>query len=206
MSNPTPDTTGRDNAPLCSRLRQRDKQPCKAKAVRGSEPPSCRKHMGRTVASVRAQVAVREEVLAWGLGDTKTDPGELLLRLVTQAAMRADAYARELARVVDEKDGDLKKALTGDSYTSGGEMGDPVKTGEYIRAITKLEAEERDRAANFATKAIAAGLAERQVRLAERQAEMAAQFVHAVLDELGVGGTPQAQAAISRHLTLLRPA
>jgi hypothetical protein len=200
------DDAKRAAAPKCSRKRA-DGQPCKANAVRGTDPLSCRRHTGKSLAKVRAEVAVRQEVLAWGLGDTRTDPGELLLRLVTQAALRADAYARELARVVDERDGDLKKALTGDSYTTGGEDGDqPVKTGEYIRAITKLEADERDRAANFATKAIAAGLAERQVRLAERQAELAAQFVHAVLDELGVGGTPQAQAAIQRHLTLLRPA
>lgn len=197
------DDAKRAAAPKCSRNRA-DGHPCKANAVRGTDPFACRRHAGKSLASVRAEVAVRREVLAWGLGDTKTDPGELLLRLVTQAALRADAYSRELSRVVDERDGDLKKALTGDSYTAS-ETG-AVKTGEYIRAITKLEADERDRAANFATKAIAAGLAERQVRMAERQAEMAARFVHAVLDELGVGGTPQAQQAIQRHLTLLRPA
>jgi hypothetical protein len=198
------DAAKRAAAPRCSRLRA-DSQPCRANAVRGTDPRACRRHVGKSLARVRAEVAVKETVIAWGLGDTKTDPGELLLRLVTQAALRADAYSRELARVVAEKDNDLKKALTGDSYTSDGEMSEPVKTGEYIRAITKLEAEERDRAASFATKAIAAGLAERQVRLAERQAELAAQFVNAVLDDLGVGGTPQAQAAIQRHLTLLRP-
>jgi hypothetical protein len=199
------DDAKRAAAPKCRRLRA-DGQPCRANAVRGTEPPSCRRHTGKSLARARAEVAVRQEVLAWGLGNTKTDPGELLLRLVTQAALRANAYADELSRIVAEHDGNLKKALTGDSYTAGGEGSDPVKTGEYIRAITQLEADERDRAASFATKAIAAGLAERQVRLAERQAEMAAQFVHAVLDELGVGGTPQAQAAIQRHLTLLRPA
>jgi hypothetical protein len=199
------DDAKRAAAPKCSRNRA-DGQHCKANAVKGTEPLACRRHVGKKLSLVRAEVAVREEVLSWGLGDTKTDPGELLLRLVTQAALRADAYSRELARVIDEQDGNLKKALTGTSWTSGGEGSEPVKTGEYIRAITQLEANERDRAANFATKAIAAGLAERQVRMAERQAEMAAAFVHAVLDELGVGGTPQAQAAIQRHLTVLRPA
>ena len=200
------DDAKRAAAPKCSRKRA-DGHPCKAIAVKGTNPLACRRHAGKKLAVIRAEVAVREEVLAWGLGDTKTDPGELLLRLVTQAAIRADAYSRELARVVAEKDGDLEKALTGDSYTVGsGEDATPVKTGEYIRAITQLESQERDRAANFATKAVAAGLAERQVRMAERQAEMAAAFVNAVLDELGVGGTPQAHAAIQRHLILLRPA
>lgn len=200
MPNPNPDTVGRDSAPKCSRLRQRDKQPCQAKAIRGSEPASCRKHMGRSLTAVRAEVAVREEVLRWGLGDTATDPGELLLRLVTQAAIRAEAYARELARVVDEK-GDLRKALTGDTYVATAE-GEPVKTGEYIRAITKLEADERDRAAGFATKAVAAGLAERQVRLAERQGEILATVIKAILGDLDLSPEQQARVAdvVPRHL------
>lgn len=198
------DDAKRAKAPKCSRNRA-DGQPCGANAVRGTDPKSCRRHAGKSLAKVRAEVAVRETVVAWGLGDTKTDPGELLLRLVTQAAIRADAYAHELERIVDEQDGDLRKALTGTSWASGGEGSEPVKTGEYVRALTQLEASERDRAASFATKAIAAGLAERQVRMAERQGELAAQFVHAVLADLGIEG-PQAQAAIQRHLTLLRPA
>jgi hypothetical protein len=197
------DNATRAKAPKCSKLRA-DGQPCRANAVRGTDPLACRRHAGKKLSVIRAEVAVRETVLAWGLGDTKTDPGELLLRLVTQAAIRADAYARELERIVAEKDS-LEKALTGNSWTSGGEGSEPVKTGEYIRALTQLEANERDRAANFATKAIAAGLAERQVRLAERQAELAAKFVHAVLADLGLDNTPEAQAAIRRHLTLLQP-
>lgn len=196
------DESKRSKATKCSRNRA-DGNHCGANAVRGTTPPSCRRHAGKSLAAVRAEVAVREEVMAWGLGNSKTDPGELLLRLVTQAAIRCDAYARELAKVVTEHENDLKKALTGNTFQATEDGA--VKTGEYIRALTKLEADERDRAAGFAAKAIAAGLAERQVRLAERQAEMAARFVHAVLDELGVGGTPQAQAAIQRHLTLLRP-
>lgn len=201
MSNPTPDTTGRDNAPLCSRLRQRDKQPCKAKAIRGSEPPSCRKHMGRALATVRAAVAVREEVLAWGLGDAKTDPGELLLRLVTQAAVRAERYAMEIERVVDEHDGNLEKALTGETWVSVGE-GEATKAGEYIRAIAQLESAERDRAANFATKAVAAGLAERQVRLAEQQGQMLASVIKAILGELDLNPQQRALVAevVPRHL------
>jgi hypothetical protein len=204
MSNPNPDTSGLSRAPKCSRLRQRDRQPCRAFAVRGSDPPACRKHIGRSRTVVKAEQDVRETVLAWGLGDSKVDPGELLLRLVAQAAIRADAYATELRRIVEDTDGDLRKALTGNTYTVTPE-GDSVKTGEYVRAMTKLEGEERDRAASFAAKAVAAGLAERQVRLAERQAELAAQFVNAVLADLGLAGTPQATAAIQRHLTLLAP-
>ncbi|MEU3452156.1 hypothetical protein ABZ671_00735 [Micromonospora sp. NPDC006766] len=140
-------------------------------------------------------------VVNWGLGDTHVDPGELLLRLVSQSAARAAAYAAELESIVAEKDGKLRKALTGDTYTVTAE-GDPVKTGEYVRAIAKLEADERDRAANFAAKAVAAGIAERQVRLAERQGAMLAEVIRRILGDLNL--TPEQSARVSevvpRHL------
>lgn len=58
-------------------------------------------------------------------------------------------------------------ALVGHQYGATKD-GDVYATGEAIRGLARLEAEERDRCAGFAAKAIAAGLAERQVRLAER--------------------------------------
>jgi sulfite reductase beta subunit-like hemoprotein len=115
--------------------------------------------------------------MAWGLGDVCADPGEVLLRLVTQSAARAERYAAELERLVAEKPA-LRDALVGDAYGEGG------KTGEYVRGIARLEAEERDRCASFATKAIAAGLAERQVRLAERQGALIAGVIQAILGDL----------------------
>src|SRR6187551_2574869 len=45
------------------------------------------------VPHVASKAAVRAEVLSWGLGDSKVDPGEVLLRLVTQSAARADNVA-----------------------------------------------------------------------------------------------------------------
>jgi hypothetical protein len=42
---------------------------------------------------VKAKAAIRAEVLGWGLGDSTVDPGEVLLRLVTQSAARAERYA-----------------------------------------------------------------------------------------------------------------
>jgi hypothetical protein len=37
----------------------------------------------------------------WGLGVTKVDPGEVLLRLVTQSAARTEMYARLLEEAYD---------------------------------------------------------------------------------------------------------
>src|SRR5215211_5063407 len=59
-------------------------------------------------------------------------------------------------------------ALVGNTYGAAKDVGVYV-TGEAIRGLADLEAKERERCANFASKAVAAGLAERQVRLAERK-------------------------------------
>ena len=70
--------------------------------------------------------------------------------------------------------------------------GDLYATGEAIRGLARAEAEERERCASFAAKAIAAGLGERMVHLAERQgAQMYAVFGR-VLEGLGL---TQEQAA-----------
>jgi hypothetical protein len=52
-------------------------------------------------------------------------------------------------------------------------------TGEAIRGLVQLEAQERDRAAGMAAKAVAAGLATRQVELAERQGQLVAEVIRA---------------------------
>jgi hypothetical protein len=53
-------------------------------------------------------------------------------------------------------------------------------TGEAIRGLADLEAKERERCASFASKAVAAGLAERTVRVAERQGQLTVEMVQAL--------------------------
>jgi hypothetical protein len=57
-----------------------------------------------------------------------------------------------------------------------------------------LEAKERDRCANFATKANAAGLAERTVRVAERQGQLMVEMVQAALREVDL--SPEQASAL----------
>jgi len=150
--------------------------PCKQWAIQGGT--RCRKH-GGAAPQVRAKAEVRAEVMRWGLGDATVDPGEVLLRLVAQSAARAARYADELEKAVEEHG--FITAMVGESMVAT--QFNVHKSGEYIRALAKLEAEERDRCANFAAKAIAAGLNERMVRVAERQGEMLAGMVTAALAE-----------------------
>src|SRR5215216_4040174 len=155
---------------------------------------------------VASKAAVRAEVWSWGLGDTTVDPGEVLLRLVTQSAARAERYAMlleeayeaaerlkqahdagerieapgdELADTAETARRDLDRifntggvaALVGNTYGAAKDVG-VYGTGEAIRGLADLEAKERERCANFAAKAVAAGLAERTVRVAERQGQL----------------------------------
>jgi hypothetical protein len=83
------------NAPAV-RCRATSKQTGKQRknwAIKGGEV--CRKHGGGAPA-VKAKAAIRAGVMKWGLGDSTVDPGEVLLRLVTQSAARAEMYARLL--------------------------------------------------------------------------------------------------------------
>lgn len=178
--------------------KRRDGTLCGARVIPGTK--KCKTHAGVSKDVARAKGAVVLELKSWGLGDSTVDPGEVLLRLVTQSAWRAERYAAEVQRMVTQA-GSLQEALTGESWSTS-ESGGSVKVGEYIRAMAKLESDERDRCANFATKAVAAGLAERQVRLAEQQGAMLASVIKAVLDDLGL--TPEQAARVpevaARHL------
>jgi len=156
---------------------------------------------------VRALAAVRAEVSRWTLGDTTDDPGETLLRLLTQSRIRVEQYAALIEQKVSHLDGSIEPALVGDSYTTTAD-GDVVKTGEYVRALIQLEADERDRCANFARLALAAGLAERTVRMAERQGEMIATVLMAIIGDAELGLTPDQKKAmpnaLRRHMSLVR--
>lgn len=70
---------------------------------------------------------------------------------------------------------------------SAGDVRAPAaqQVGEYVRGLATLEAQDRDRAAKFSQMA-AAGLAERQVRLADRQGALIEQVLAAVFADIGL--------------------
>lgn len=120
------------------------------------------------------------ELARWGIdGRTElADPGLTLLQLVSQAADRVRLYSGLLAQAYeaqeagDSLDGVMRgngrvASLIGYRYGVDKE-GNRFPIEEAIRGLVQLEAQERDRCAQMATKAIAAGLAERQVRMAEQ--------------------------------------
>ena len=63
---------------------------------------------------VKGKAAVRAEVMRWGLGNATVDASEVLLRLLTQSAARAERYAQEIERIVTAAPS-LEEALIGES-------------------------------------------------------------------------------------------
>jgi hypothetical protein len=212
----------------CKAFSKQTGQRSKRKAIPGGEV--CRWH-GEAAGQVKVKAAIRAEVLNWGLGDSTVDPGEVLLRLVTQSAARAEMYARLLEEAYEAAErlkqahdaGEFKiedsdtaatarrdldrifntggvAALVGNTCGAAKDVGVYV-TGEAIRGLADLEAKERERCANFATKAIAAGLAERTVRVAERQGQLMVEMVQAALREVDL--SPE-QGSAFKALWLIR--
>lgn len=135
---------------------------------------------------------MRREVTAWGLADEKVDAGETLLRLLAQSSRRAALYADLLERQYEgtaawlaEYSGTGIAALVGHKFDLDKD-GNPVAVEEAVRGLVRLEGEERDRCARFAKLALDAGIAERQVRLAEQQGALIARALRTMLERSGV--------------------
>jgi hypothetical protein len=189
-------------------------EPCGANVIKGTT--GCRRHAGKRPEKAKAEGAVVTELRRWGLTSQVdlVDPGQTLLKLVTQSASRADflagllgdAYdaAERLAAAERVPDGgdllsaesarlDLERvlnhggvaALIGNTYAADKQAG-IFATGEAIRGLQALENAERERCAGFAATAVKAGLAERMVRLAEQQGAMLATILVGALEDLGV--------------------
>jgi hypothetical protein len=204
---------------------------CKAYTVKGTK--HCPGHSGTTLAKAKAKGAVVMELRAWGLDghDELADPGLTLLKLVTQSAARVEMLSRLLAEAVNAAERlalagtapqsdlletetarlDLERvfnhgavaALIGHTY-SGSPANGVIATGEKIRGLAQLEGEERDRCANLAAKAVAAGLAERMVRASEQMAGLVAKAVEDSLAELGLDPKePRVRAVVAARLQAL---
>jgi sulfite reductase beta subunit-like hemoprotein len=165
---------------------------------------NCRIHAGGKQA--RADAAVRAELARWVITTDNIDPAATLLQLLAQSRRRVDEYSTRLAHLVDEHGGDLAEAMVADQFVMS-ESGHLQKVGEYIRGLAQLEAQERDRCARFAELAIRAGIAERQVRLAEKEGAMIASVLRAVLADPRLALSDAQRAAVPEvaraHLQLL---
>lgn len=150
-----------------------------ASAMRGQA--YCKNHVGK--ARELARVQGEANLLAWSAmagdaGDLRLDPGEVVLRQLRVAVLRADLYGERLRLQVTDDDA---AGLVGETFAMGRE-GQRLATGERVRALAGLEGEWRDRAVRFALAAHGMGIADREIRMAEGQAQFVVSAVMPVLE------------------------
>lgn len=180
---------------------------CHQAAIRGLD--RCRVHVGVSSDLAEAQGAAMD---AWSAanGTLHLSPEEAVVGMYKLAWVRANFYSslleeqvlraqEEPAGTVDDDD-DLDghaaatktippigegAGLIGYTFSSDREHG-IFASGEAIRGLVQLEAQERDRVVKFAKAAHDMGIAEREIRIAEQQGELLASAVRRILDGLNL--------------------
>jgi len=89
-----------------------------------------------------------------------------------------------------------------DTDEGKGKLLEKTMFGEQPAVWIKLLSQERKHLIDVAKACVAAGIAERQVKLAETQGQIIATVIQAVLTDLGVADKPEVPAIVRRHLSL----
>lgn len=139
---------------------------------------------------------MQERLLTYG-GPIEVEPGLALLQEVHRTA----GHVSYLGSVV----ADLEKAeLTGPVGSDGMNDQSVIMHPAYKPSVwVEMYQGERSHLARVCKMALDAGIAERQVRVAEQQGELFAGAIRAILGDLGVLNHPEAPAVVRRHLMAL---
>jgi hypothetical protein len=171
----------------------------------------CKNHGG---ASPRAEVSgalvlARREAVVMGC-PLDIDPHDALLECIRIAAGEVQYASEQIAKlqvdvavgpVVTTHERPLKFEKGADSPTET-----VVETRHEAPALhiwIKTRHDAMDRLVNFSKIAIAAGIAERQVKVAEEQGSMFAAAIRNILTALGVAEHPEAPRIVREQLTLI---
>jgi len=183
----------------------KERQPCHGTVAHGHA--KCRMHAGISKDRYKAQTDVATAFNSIGLTNP-VDPSQAIMGALNMAWMRmhmlAGMVADQMERDADYDnavaatwtDGELVPAGTPSLSETGGLVGytfGPAGiTGEDVRALVKLESEERDRVARIAKMAHDMGIADREIRLAEDQAGLIVSVINGVLGRLGLSAAQSA--------------
>lgn len=182
--------------------------------------PSCRMHAGVSGEVAKAKGAA---VTAWSAmtGQPAVAATDAVLGMLHMSWLRVHLYAGLLEQQVTDAQADAPEtpySEAGDAYGAGpighgaglvGHTYSGVKdlgvfaSGEAIRGLAQLEAQERDRCVRFAKAAHDMGIAERETAIAEAQGEAFAGVFFRILDALGLSPEQLATAAETMQRELL---
>lgn len=199
-----PESSAHHDGSRCGGPRKKGRGPCTQFAGWGTPHPGvgrCKLHGGSTqthVAAGRKALAV-QAVKTYGL-PVDVSPTDALLNEVKWAAGHV-AWLRD--RVQELEQDALKWGKTKTEDHRATEF-PGVNTTEAAAPNVWLElyARERKHLLDVCRAAIAAGIEERRVRLAEQQGALLASVIRAILDDLGLTPEQQAKAPeiAARHL------
>lgn len=167
----------------------------------------CKNHLGATPNhELHGQlILARREAAVMGT-PLDADPHEAILECIRISAGEV-AYASErIAELQDDQvvgpvvtTRPLKHEKGAESKTERVEEHGPPAVHIWIEVRHRA----MDRLVTYSKVAIAAGIAERQVQIAERQGQLLAEVIRGILGDLGVANHPQAPAVVRKHLSLV---
>lgn len=204
----TPTTNPGHGGPRCGGKRRRSPDLCTQAAGWGTSHPGvgrCKLHGGSTSSHVHAaQRAMAEHAVAtYGL-PRDIDPAEALLDEVRWTAGHV-SWLRD--RIQELEQDALVWGVTEQVERTATEFAGTDTTHKAIPSVwLDLYQKERKHLVDVCKAALAAGVEERRVRLAEQAGTQLAQVIRAVLTELGVADDPRVPGALQRAITDLHAA
>lgn len=196
--------------PVTCGAKTRAGKPCRLPAGHGTTHPGvgrCRRHGG---ASPQAEMAgqvmlARREAMVMGV-PLDVQPQDAIVQCIKIAAGEVQYASDRIAElepgqavgpIVTTRPRKLEKGA--DARADRVEEHGPPALHIWIQ----VRHQAMDRLVTYSKVAIAAGIEERRVRLAEEQGQLLAQAIRGILADLGVADHPEAPAVVRRHLSLV---
>lgn len=167
----------------------------------------CKLHGGSTPNHelAGAVMLARREAFVMGR-PLDVEPHEALLECIRIAAGEVQYASEQIARLEESEAVGPTVTTRPLKHEKGAESSVDRVYEEGAPAVhIWIEVRHRamDRLVNYSKIALAAGIEERRVKIAEQQGQLLVQVIRGVLADLGVANHPEAPAAVRRHLTLV---
>jgi hypothetical protein len=187
---------------------------CHGSAITGTD--RCRMHAGEKSALTKAK---GEAITAWTAlaGQPTVSATEAVLGMLQMSWLRVHIYAglleEQLSAAQENRGGDGAGSvgpgagLIGHTFGAVKDIG-IYASGEAVRGMALLEAQERDRCVRYAKTAHDMGIAEHQIRVAEEQGRLLGDVIRRVLAALGLTAEQRALVpeVVPRELRAVRGA
>lgn len=163
--------------------------------MHGGGTPAVAAAAAERVVETQVQAKAQRVVQEWSPGDLELSPVDVLIRTMTATFQQGALHRAQLAE-------QLRTQPEVDPYVRVDSSG-----RQYPSPLALLEQAERRLSADMSAKAISSGLAERVVRLQERQAELLVAVLEAFARSLGLDpADAQVRAAARASLLLIEGA